>query len=398
MILSQNTTFDCMIAHKNLFAVLLIFTFFLSCKENAPKISESQEEVDKSAAITVAYAKSFSIEHHDEYTVLQVSRPWPGATKSLNYLVIPKEKLATMTFPKDTYDAVITTPVKSMVTTSTTHIPALESLNALNKLVGFPDTKYISSMPARELIAQGRIRELGNNESLNTEMVLELNPDVIVGFGVDNQNSPYEIFEKANIPVVYNGDWTEETPLGKAEWLKFFGILLNKEKEADSLFHEIETSYFKIKELALSAEAKPTVLSGAAYKDVWYVPAGESWASQFLSDANTHYLYGNSKGTGSLSLSLESVLEKAKEADFWMTTSQHTTYSELEQANGHYQQFEAFKNKSVYTIAATKGATGGLLYYELAPQRPDWVLKDLVRIFHPELLPDHTPYFFTPLQ
>ena len=387
-----------MIQHKNFLPLLSIFLLFLSCRENPATISGNGEPVEKSNITEIKYARSFSIANHDDYSIIQVIWPWPGASKSFDYLVVPKEKLATLTFPKDAYDAVITTPVKSIVATSTTHIPALESLNALDQLVGFPDTKYISSMPARELIVQGRIRELGNNEKLNTEMVLELRPNVIVGFGIDNQNNTYEIFEKANIPVMYNGDWTEETPLGKAEWIKFFGVLLNKEKEADSIFRKIETAYLDIKELASNADSEPTVLSGALYKDVWYLPAGESWAAQFINDANANYLYRDTQGTGSLSLSLESVLEKGQEADIWVAPSQFVSYSEMEQANNHYLQFKSFQEKKVYTFAVTKGASGGLLYYELAPQRPDLVLKDLVHIFHPKVLPDHTPYFFTPLQ
>lgn len=387
-----------MIALKIVFRFLLIALLFFSCKEKVLERSENMEMVEEPNTSMVQYAHGFSIQNHEGYRVIHVHQPWPGATTSLKYLVIPEENASKTTLPTDTYDAVITTPINSLIATSTTHIPALEHLNALGKLVGFPNTNYISSMPARELIARGKIRELGNNERLNTEMVLELRPDVIIGFGIDQQNRSHDIFEKANIPVIYNGDWTEETPLGKAEWVKFFGVLLNKEKEANTLFQDIETSYLKIKELALKAETKPTVLSGALYKDVWYLPAGDSWAAQFIQDANANYLYQDIEGTGSLSLSLETVLEKAKGAEYWVAPSQFTRYTEMEQANTHYQEFKPFKDRKVYTFAATLGATGGLLYYELAPHRPDLVLKDLVQIFHPKLLPDHTPYFFTPLQ
>jgi len=378
---------------KNKLLLLLFLGMAVACKESdkpSPEIQTAEE--------TVLYARSFSIEKNDGYTILEVNRPWPGAKTSFTYLVVPKEKLTSMTFHADAYDAVIATPLKSLVATSTTHIPALESLGSLDKLVGFPDTQYISSMPARKRITEGKIKELGKNESLNTEVALELDPDVIVGFSINDQNSTYEILKKAAIPVVFNGDWTEETPLGKAEWIKFFGVLLNKEKEADSLFNAIASSYQQIKGLAAQAELKPTVLSGALYKDVWYLPAGESWAAQFIEDANADYLYKQSEGTGSLSLSLESVLEQGSKADIWIAPSQFTSYKEMEQANTHYQEFQAFQQKKMYTFANTKGATGGLLYYELAPQRPDLVLKDLVHFFHPEVFPDHTPYFFTPLQ
>ncbi|WP_350292128.1 ABC transporter substrate-binding protein [uncultured Croceitalea sp.] len=379
---------------KFLILLLCIAILVLSCAEKKKEIPFS-EVINKSA---VEYASGFSIEHNSEYTVVKVLEPWPGASKAYTYAFIPQEKLASITYPKDAYDAVIAIPIKDFVITSTTHIPAVEALGGLNKVVGFPNTKYISSMPARKLIAERKIKELGTNESLNTEMVLELAPDLIVGFGINNQNSTYEVIQKANIPVVFNGDWNEKTPLGKAEWIKFFGVLLNKEKEADSIFSNIVSEYERVRTLSVKATHRPTVLSGALYKDVWYLPAGESWAAQFLADANVNYLWQESKGTGSLSLSLESVLEKGQNADFWVSPSQFTSYMEMEESNLHYQQFKAFRDKKVFTFSATKGPTGGLLFYELAPQRPDLVLKDMVHIFHPDLLPNHSPYFFTPLQ
>src|SRR5690606_34033222 len=101
--------------------------------------------------------------------------------------------------------------------------------------------------------------------------------------------------------------------------------------------------------------------------------------------------------TGSLSLSLESVLEKGSGAEYWISPSQYTGYSEMGEANRHYSQFSAFKNRNIYSYAGTKGPTGGMLYFELAPSRPDLVLRDLLHIFHPELLPNHTAVFFKPL-
>ena len=384
---------------KRTFLLFLIsIVFCLSCQQNSKSKEKREANKHAEASLAVRYAKSFSIENYKDYTVLQVNKPWPGVSKPFRYVVIEKETLARQPFSTDSYDALITTPIKTLIATSTTHIPALESLGALNKLVGFPDTKYISSMPARDLIAKGKIQELGNNQTLNTEMVVALHPDVIIGFGIDNQNSAYDVFKKAGIPVVFNGDWTEETPLGKAEWIKFFGVLLDKKREADSLFTAIEAAYLDVKELASKATNKPSVLSGALYKDVWYLPNGNSWAAQFIKDANGAYLFDHTTGSGSLSLSLESVLEKGKNAAIWVAPSQFTSFNEMNQANTHYKQFKAFQDKKVYTFANTKGATGGLLYYELAPQRPDLVLKDLVHFFHPDVLPNHTPFFFTPLQ
>ena len=190
----------------------------------------------------------------------------------------------------------------------------------------------------------------------------------------------------------------EQSPLGKAEWIKFFGVLLNKQELAEQLFNDIESNYNRIKQVAKKGTGKPTVLSGALYKDIWYLPAGESWAAQFIRDANARYLWSDTKGTGSLSLSLETVLEKGKTAEFWVSPSQFIAYEELSESNSHYEEFDAFKSKNIHTYSATTGPTGGLLFFELGPQRPDLILQDLVHIFHPEVLPDYAPFFFKPLQ
>jgi len=378
-------------------ALLLAFLLaFVSCKEDK-KTPLPTSEAPK--ATEIKYANGFSMEKSDSgVTLIKVASPWPDAETGFTYALIPKDKMAVMTLNKDAYDAIVSVPVERIVVTSTTHIPALEALGVGDKLVGFPDTKYISSKATRKRIAAGQVKELGSNEAINTEMVLELNPEVVIGFGVDGQNKAYATLQRANIPVVYNGDWTEESPLGKAEWIKFFAPFFDKEVEAVSIFKGIESSYLEAKELARTAKKKPTVLSGALYKDVWYQPGGNSWAARFFKDAHADYLWKDTPETGSLSHSLESVIEKGKHAEFWISPAQFTSYKALETANRHYLQFDAFKNQNSYSFAGTMGETGGLLYYELAPQRPDLVLKDLIHIFHPELLPDHKLFFFKPLE
>lgn len=377
--------------------VILVFVFLVVACQTEKKKEGLTRPASENPVFEINHAKGFSMEKTGDLTILKISSPWPDSESSFTYALIPKDKMAMMTLNADKYDAIIATPVDKIVVTSTTHIPALEALGVLDKLIGFPDTQYISSKKARQLIHNGKIKELGNNESLNTEMVIELNPDVVVGFSISSENKAYETLQRANVPVVYNGDWTEQTPLGKAEWIKFFAPFFGMEKKVDSFFKEIENSYAAVKLLAQKAETKPTVLSGALYKDVWYLPGGNSWAAQFLEDANADYLWKETEETGSLSLSIEAVLTKGQKAEYWVSPSQFTSYTEMSKAGRHYSQFDAFKNKKLYTFAKTKGETGGLLYYELAPNRPDLVLKDLVHIFHPNLLPGHEPFFFKAL-
>ncbi|MGO4919004.1 ABC transporter substrate-binding protein [Maribacter spongiicola] len=376
--------------------LFICFLFFISsCKES------SKDSLPlKTPVITteIAYAKGFTIEKQASgITIITLMTPWANAETTFTYALIPKEIQGTITLNKDEYDAIISTPVEHIVVTSTTHIPALEELEVLNHLVGFPDTKYISSKAARKRIESGDIKELGVNESLNTEAILALRPDLIFGFAINNGNSTYETIQRANIPVVYNGDWVEETPLGKAEWIKFFAPFFNKTKEADAIFNDIEKAYLDAKILAATAKNKPTVLSGAMFKDVWYLPGGKSWAANFLEDANADYLWSTTDENGSLSLSWESVLDVGQHAEYWIGPAQFASYQELKSSSPHYAQFDAFQKGKIFSTANTLGETGGTLYYELGPQRPDLVLKDLIHILHPGLLPNYEPYFFKPL-
>ena len=375
---------------KNLIFLLTIL-ILTSCKnnENAEKAEPSEGE-----KIEISDAKGFEITKYDGYQILKVNTPWPEAKDPFVYIL--KENNAEI--PKNLkYDQVVTIPVKNIVVTSTTHIPALEALEVQDKLIGFPGTNYISSENTRKLIDDGKIKELGQNENINTEVLIDLSPDVVIGFAINASNKSFETIKKTGIPVIYNGDWTEQTPLGKAEWIKFFGALFGKEAKAAQIFQKIKSEYLSAKELASSAKNKPSVLSGSMYNDTWYLPYGNSWQAKFIEDANANYLYADTEGEGSLALAFESVLGTSENADFWISSGQFESYDQLLGESEHYNRFKAVKNKEVYSVSLSKGATGGILFYELGPQRPDLILKDLISIFHQDLLQDYEPVFYKPL-
>jgi len=373
------------------FAILFAFLVFNSCKNEKTPPSSSVE----GNPLEVSYAKGFSIIDYDDYKVIEVSNPWPDAGKVFRYALVKDQA----NFESgERFDAVVQVPVQNLIVTSTTHIPSLDMLGETDKLIAFPNLSYISSEHTRKRIADGKLTEIGNNESINTENVIDLQPDVMIGFAVTGNNKTYETLQRAGIQIVFNGDWTENHPLGKAEWIKFFGAFFDKNEEAAQLFSEIETEYTTVKELAQTADNTPTVLSGALWKDIWYLPEGKSWGAQFIADANGAYLWADSEGTGSIALNVETVLDRAQHADFWIGPGQFTTYSQLADAHKAYTQLDAYKNKNVYSFSSLKGETGGIIYYELAPNRPDLVLKDLVKILHPDLLPEHDFYFFRALE
>jgi iron complex transport system substrate-binding protein len=376
----------------------LITLILISCRGN-PEQKQNQGQDQAVQSWKPNYARGFSVEEMPSgIQYLNISSPWPGAAKTFRYALVPRAKLNKYKHLVDSVDGVIGIPVKRVVLTSTTHIPALEILEVEKRLVGFPGLAYISSPGVRDQIVSGNVMELGVNETLNTELVIAQNPDIVVGFGVSGAPSAYTTLEASGIPVVYNGDWMEENPLGKAEWIVFFGLLFDKKEAAEKAFHQVEKAYLEARELAAKAPERPTVLSGSLYRDIWYLPGGSSWAAQFINDANAEYLWEGNPESGSLSLSLESVLEKGSNADLWIAPSQFTSYGEMEQAEAHYSQFRAFREHRIYTYALSRGPGAGLMYYELGPSRPDLILKDLVYWFHPGLLKGYDPVFFKPLE
>jgi iron complex transport system substrate-binding protein len=371
--------------------VFLLLFFFISCKQN-DRSSAVNNEVVKNE---IQYAKGFELYKYSGYSILKVTQPWPNATAAFTYVL--KEQNTIIPDSLQQF-SIVNIPLKSIVVTSTTHIPSLEILGVENSLVGFPNTDYISSEKTRENIDGGKIREVGKNENLNTEVLLDMAPDAIVGFGLNSSNPSLDILQKSGLKVLFNGDWTEQSPLGKAEWIKFFGALYALDDKANSTFQEIESEYKKTLALVQNTATSPSVLCGAMYQDQWYVPQGESWASLFLKDAKANYLWADTKGTGGLSLPFEVVLEKAQHADFWIAPGDYSSLQQLRDSNPHYAQFDAFKNKKVYSYSLKKGSKGGIMFFEWSPTRPDWVLKDLIKILHPELIPNHSLYFYQQLQ
>ncbi|WP_339883888.1 ABC transporter substrate-binding protein [Polaribacter vadi] len=363
---------------------LSILSILISCKKEVIKVDEKNQPESN-----IKYAKGFDIVDENGVKKLIIKSAYQNSDEIFEYIIQNKSD------QKEQIENTLFTPIQKIVVTSTTHIPMVELLNEETAIVGFPYAKYVSSSKTRVLIDEGKIQEIGKESSLNTEILLDLQPELVVGYSVSSADKSLTTIQKSGINVIYNGDWLEETPLGRAEWIKFFGVLFDKEKQADSIFKVIEANYLEAKQIALKSAKKPTILSGAIMsKDIWNLPAGESFVAQFLIDANLDYLWKNTEGKGSLSLSFESVFDKGQNADYWITPGYFSSKEQLLNSNDIYKKFNAFQNDKIYTPILKKGKTGGAIYYELAGTRPDLVLKDLIKITNPELLPNYEFTFF----
>ncbi len=361
---------------------IVMISVFIGC--NKKEITTS---IEPTSTNSIEYASGLDIHKYNGFSIVTVSNPWPEAKKKFTYVLQEKNSIVPDSLKKYT---IIPVPLQSIVVTSTTIIPFLEMLNVEQKLTGFPHTNYISSAKTRKRIDTGLVKNLGQNEKLNVEQLIELEPNLIVSFGIDNNNPTLDNLQKSGLKVLIQADWMEQTPLGKAEWLKLYGALFGKEKEAKIIFDTIVKNYKDAQRLVSQKKSTSTVLYGSMYQEQWYVARGNSWVAQFMMDAKANYLWADIKGSGSLSLPFEKILEKARTAKYWIATGSFNNNKDFENSNPHYNQFDALKAKNVYTFESKVGPTGGTVYYELATSRPDLVLKDYIKIFHPELLPNYT--------
>lgn len=362
------------------FCIIHIF----SCK-NTPTNTE------KPNATSTQYAQNFTIEKHANYTVLKVKNPWKSADVSFTYVVYEKGNPKPEYSEKATY---IQRPVGRVACTSTTHIALLDALNVADKLVGVSGTKYVYNERVRAHIASGEIREIGTEAGLNYEVLTDTEPDIVFTYGMSADNNISKLREARLTPIVL-AEYMDHSPLGRAEWMKFVAVIMGKETEAAATFNTISDNYNKLKALAKKATPPlPSVMVGMGLSGNWYVPGGESYVAQHIADAGGDYLWKNSEGTASLQPDFEVVYEKAQNVDKWINIGLVNSAADIIAADERYADFKALKNRELYNGNKRISSGGGYDIYESAVVHPDLVLKDLIKAFHPNLLPDYEFYYY----
>lgn len=371
-----------------LFAAVLI----IACNGRPSSSPEKQGTLQQD---NIQYAEGFTVRSVGNAKLVEVTYPFQGATSGYTYLLVPRGEQP----PANPQNArVIYTPVERIVCTSTTHIPLLDYLGETDKLVGFPTLDYISSDKMRRHIDAGKVVDLGIDKGLNLERLAVLHPDLVMGYTMSGDYGQFKKIESLGVPVVINGEYLEQHPLGRAEWIKFMALFFNKEEIADSVFAVIEHSYLEAHHLVSKTDTLPSVLSGIVYGDAWFLPGGQNYAAKLFKDAGCHYLWEDTQNNGFLELSFESVYAKAHDADLWIGTGTYKTLEEIAAADRRYARFKPFKTKQVYNYDARQGAKGGNEFLELGYLRPDLILRDLIKIAHPTLLPQHKLFFHRQLE
>lgn len=368
--------------------ISLILVFWVVACSQPPKTL--QEEAY--ASDTIKYAQGFSVRHFPDYTSVEVRDPWDSTRLLQRYLLVDRNKSVPKALPKGT---VVSVPVQNMVVYTAVHAAIIEQLGEVGRVVGVCESRYIDSPSFKEGLKKGEIVDMGEATAPNVELMIE--KGVELAFVSPFQNSGYGPVEKLGIPIIEAADYMEALPLGRTEWIRFYGLLFGKKEVADSIFHATEKRYMDLKQLVAETPKRPTVFSEKKYGSSWFVAAGESYVANLFKDAGADYIFKDIQGTGSKPLAFETVLDEAIHADVWLVKfnlSKDMSYDDLRMEYAPYENFDAFKKRNIYFCN-----TGKVPYYEESPLHPDYLLKDLIWIFHPELLPaDFHPRYFRKME
>lgn len=346
--------------------------------------------------VTIDAASGFDVEYHNNYKVVTVNTPWQGAEEPLTYVLV---QCGTPAPEGIEADATIEVPVNSVVSMSTSFLPHLSVQRLLDKVVAVDSALYTSNETIIAGVADGTIAEIGGGgggTEPDIETLIDLEPELVLSQRFSADDTVYPAMQQAGLPVVIDADFLDATPLGVAEWGKFISVFFNTEAAAQVIFEGVNGRYEAVATLAKSAESQPTVFANTPFSGTWYMPGGASYVATLVRDAGGAYLWADDETTGSIMLSLEEVLDAAVAADYWVNIFQNTAADVLA-LDERLDEFAAFKSGQLYTNNARLNANYGSDFYENGYANPDVLLADLVKIFHPDLLPEHELYFYAQL-
>ena len=347
-------------------------------------------------SIEFKYAKRIHISEIDGKYHVEINNPWPGTKEIFKYTLVPKEKAKKFVKNEIGY------PAEKVVTQSTTFLPFLSSLGVLDALVGVGTMKYINTEEVVKRVKNGKIKEVGNANSINLELLYFLRPDLVLTYGSESsQYNNYPILNKANITNCLVAIYMEESLLGKAEWIKFFGLLFNKLELAEEHFNQIEKRYLHECSLVPKTKTKPTVFLNSPYGSVWYVPSGASWIAHAIKDAGGDYLWKDEMDHfGAMKINTEVVTFKALNADFWLNASHQNwkSYEDMSKTDERFKSFKAYKDKKVFLATKRVNEFGGNDIYESGILNPDKIIRDIRLILYEKKLDENQLYYYRGLK
>jgi len=382
-------------------AVSICSFMLLSCQPGKSKQQKADAEQSTSALavkdtssqqIIPAYAKGYTVKYQpDGIRLVDIQDPQGQSASTYHFALVPHGYVA-----KDIPEGYtpIQTPVQSVICMTSLQLSNFISLDACDRVKGITSTRHLFNKEMNERLQQGKTMKIGIEGNFDNEIIMAMNPDVI--FISPFKRGGYEAMRETDIPLVPHLGYKETTPLGQAEWIKFIGLFTGLEKEANERFAAIEKRYKELKQLAADVKTRPVVFSGEMRGGNWYAVGGQSFLAQLFRDAGADYFLKDDTRSGGVTLDFETVYSQAESADYWRIVNSYNgdfSYEALKASDSRYADFRAFRERHVLYCNMKQTP-----FYESMPMEPDVVLADLIHAFHPSLLPDHQPVYYSLLK
>lgn len=360
-----------MVRIKYILYILVSGILLTACQLNAGSNDKQGDTLD------IRYARNLLMVKYAKGIDVQLRNPWDTTQTLHRYWLTEHDSPSP--FPGSTQ---VSIPLRKAGVFTAVHCALLCDMGCLTSIAGVCEPEYIHNDQIHKLMKEGRIVDLGSGLNPNLERIMQTMPDAVMPSPFQD-NGGYGRLESIGIPIIECADYMEVSPLARAEWMKFYGLLFGVSERADSLFAEVESKYLATKQMAASATSRPSLVVDRPYSGTWYIPGGQSTMGIMYQDAGANYLWSDSPESGSLPLSPERVLERAIDADIWLmkyNQEAEMTYSQMLSDNPVCKEFMAFQNHNVYACN-----THYVPFYDETPFHPERLLAELLKIFHPEL-------------
>jgi len=367
----------------------VLFSLLWSCS-TPPEQQYGSAKADSS--LSLAYARGFSVDYYDSQQILSLI----STSDTSRYYLLPANQSVP---PELEGKQLIRTPVRRVVTLSTTHLAYLKMLGQADVVVGLEKAAYVYDSTIINRVGSGQIQEVSSGNTLNTERVLSLQPDLIlISHMPGGDLSAYQKFINLGVPVLPVAEWTESTPLGKAEWLKFFAALVQQGERANIEFNRTKQAYNDLVQLTQSVDKHPSVIVGTPFQGTWYVPGAQSYRNALLQDAGANWAFSRDSTAVSFPVDLEIMYDLGLKAEVWLDPGQPTSTQEILGIDARFADFSSYQSGKIYNSNRRLNSLGGGNdYYESGVVYPERILADLIRILQPELLPQHQLYYYQKL-
>lgn len=361
------------------FCLLVCLLFVVSCNDRQNVNIDGE-------CVELRHSSLLKIVDCDGYSVVEVNNPW-GKGLLNRYLLVPSDSVLPENLPSG---VLLRTPLKRVVLFSGVHAVLFDELGVSSAISGVCDGRYMYSSTVQQGIENGTVLDCGTSMNVNSEILAQVNPEAI--FVLPYENGGYGKLDRFSFPLVECADYMETSPLGCAEWVRFYGRLMGCAERGDSIFNTVCNEYEMLCSIVADVDKRPKLMCELKSSSAWYVPGGKSTMGQMYKDAGADYLFSDYDLRGSVPLSVEVMLDKAVQADIWLfkyNSSVDKTYSALLGEYDGYAHFKPFKDRNIYACNTHRNNV-----FEESAFHPERLLKDLLALFHPVLLPEYKTVYY----